>query len=140
MILEDITHIECSICANPGGNHSSEAYFIFTMMLVMKWTMAGERGGGWGGIKRVGGGEQPEGFASEGQECFLMPLDYFSAGSEFPSGAVPPVASPARSKLIVLWPASLPAPSHSQQVWPLSVTLARSADTTQGCPPHRQLD
>lgn len=51
MILADITHTECSICADPVSNHSSEAYFIFTMTLVMKWNMAGGKGGGWGGIK-----------------------------------------------------------------------------------------
>lgn len=61
MIWEDITDIECSICANPVSNHSSEAYFIFTVTLVLKWTMAGGKGGGWGGIKRVRGREQPEG-------------------------------------------------------------------------------
>lgn len=53
MILEDITDIECSICTDPVSNHSSEAYFIFTMGLVMKWTMSAGKGGGWGGIKRV---------------------------------------------------------------------------------------
>ena len=41
MILEDITDIECSICADPVSNHSSEAYFIFTMTLMMKWISAG---------------------------------------------------------------------------------------------------
>lgn len=89
MILEDITDIECSICADPVSNHSSEAYFIFAVKPVMKWPVAGGRGGGWGGIKRVWGREEPEGFASEGQECFLVPLDYFSSGSGFPSRAVP---------------------------------------------------
>lgn len=32
---------------------------------------------------------EPECHASEEQECFLTPLDYFSSGSEFPSRAVP---------------------------------------------------
>lgn len=88
MILEDITDIECSICTDPVSNHSSETYFIFTMTPVMRWAMAGGKRGVWGGIKRVEGGEKPEG-SSEGQECFLVPLDYFSSGSEFPSRAVP---------------------------------------------------
>ncbi len=41
MILEDITHIEYSICADQLSYHSLKAYFMFTMMLVKNWTMAG---------------------------------------------------------------------------------------------------
>lgn len=105
MILEDITDIECLICSDSVGNRSSEAYFICFVTLVMKWTLAAWKRGRWRGMTRVWGREQPEGFASEGQECFLKPLDYFSSGSEFPSRAVPRFL--AESKLIVLWPASV---------------------------------
>lgn len=92
MILQDITDIESSICTDPVSNHSSQAYFIFTMTLMMKWTLAGGKGGGgWGGTERVWKQREAWGFCiSEGQECFLMPLGYFSSGSEFPSRAVAP--------------------------------------------------
>lgn len=90
MILEDIRDIEFSICADSVSSHSSEAYFIFTVTLVMKWTMT-----------RVWGWVQPEGFASEGHECFVKPHDYFSSASEILSRFL------VETKLIVLWPESL---------------------------------
>lgn len=53
MILEDIIDIECPICINSVSNPSPETYFIYTMTLVLRWTTAWGRGGGWGEIERV---------------------------------------------------------------------------------------
>lgn len=45
MILEDITDTESSICTYPVSNHSPEAYFIFILILVMKYCLVGGNGG-----------------------------------------------------------------------------------------------
>lgn len=42
-----------TICANEIRNHSSEGYFIFTVTLLMKWTLAGRKGGRWGAMTIV---------------------------------------------------------------------------------------
>lgn len=81
MIVEDITDTECSLCTDPVSNHSSEGIFhIHHAAMEGLWLKDGEEA-----KRRV----QPEGFASEEQECFLTLLDYFSSGSEFPTRAVP---------------------------------------------------
>lgn len=56
-------------------------YFIFhTMTLVTRWTTAWGIGGGWGGNRKSVRRRE----ASKGQECFLVPLDYFSSGFRIP--------------------------------------------------------